>query len=308
MLNFINSNQTTVMSKTLDLAERLGFVQRIPFKKSGQIISDDSNVFSYLLILDFESTCWKNRHAAPPPEIIEFPVVLLDLSTGDIVSEFQEYVMPTENPKLSEFCTELTGITQDTVEDGIPLGTCLHLFKKWMTDISSQFNLVLDKNEEGKGGRCHVYTCCTWSDWDLNLCLENECRRKQLTKPLQLSTWIDIRAVYKRFYQRIPKGLNGALRDLGLEFEGREHSGIVDARNTARLVFKMVQDGCILKQEETKVEVDLNEQIGAAAPLPAPARRDVFTVSPPRKKKKYYGGAAIYSKENLANVKIQIPK
>merc|ERR1711874_336583 len=58
---------------------------------------------------------------------------------------------------------------------------------------------------------------------------------------------IDIRAVYREFYRRKPQGLNGALRELGLGFEGREHSGIEDARNTARLVWRMVQDGCQLE-------------------------------------------------------------
>lgn len=28
------------------------------------------------------------------------------------------------------------------------------------------------------------------------------------------------------FYDRKPKGLNGALQDLGIQFSGREHSGI----------------------------------------------------------------------------------
>jgi inhibitor of KinA sporulation pathway (predicted exonuclease) len=30
--------------------------------------------------------------------------------------------MPTENPRLTEFCTQLTGISQQTVDDGMPLG------------------------------------------------------------------------------------------------------------------------------------------------------------------------------------------
>ena len=43
-------------------------------------------------------------------------------------------------------------------------------------------------------------------------------------------------------------------RDVGLEFEGREHSGIEDARNTARLVWRMVQAGCQLSVTATKDE------------------------------------------------------
>ncbi|NXS25010.1 ERI2 exoribonuclease, partial [Mystacornis crossleyi] len=49
------------------------------------------------------------------------------------------------------------------------------------------------------------------------------------------------------FYNRKPKGLNGALQDLGIAFEGREHSGLDDSRNTARLAWRLICDGCVLK-------------------------------------------------------------
>ena len=109
------------------------------------------------------------------------------------------------------------------------------------------------------------------------------------------------------------QGLNGALRDLGVEFEGREHSGIVDARNTARLVWKMVQDGCRLTlnpaagedvipgspaAENTERKPLNNEQSAANIDTPASSRHG--------RKKKYYGNR-IYKKESLANVKIQAP-
>ena len=37
----------------------------------------------------------------------------------------------------------------------------------------------------------------TWSDWDLEVCLNNECSRKQIKKPPFFSQWIDIRSTYK---------------------------------------------------------------------------------------------------------------
>ena len=43
---------------------------------------------------------------------VEFPAVLLDLLTGRIVDEFQQYVLPRDNPELSDFCKTLTGISQ----------------------------------------------------------------------------------------------------------------------------------------------------------------------------------------------------
>lgn len=44
--------------------------------------------------------------------MVEFPVVLLDTSTGETESEFHAYVQSPEHPVLSEFCTELPGIKQ----------------------------------------------------------------------------------------------------------------------------------------------------------------------------------------------------
>ena len=43
---------------------------------------------------------------------VEFPAVLLDLQTGKILDEFQQYVLPRDHPKLSDFCKHLTGISQ----------------------------------------------------------------------------------------------------------------------------------------------------------------------------------------------------
>ena len=43
---------------------------------------------------------------------VEFPAILLNLQTGNIESEFHQYVLPEENPLLSDFCKQLTGITQ----------------------------------------------------------------------------------------------------------------------------------------------------------------------------------------------------
>ena len=63
------------------------------------------------------------------------------------------------------------------------------------------------------------------TDWDLGVCLQYECRRKQIRKPVYFDQWIDLRIVYKQFYDRKPSGLCGSLEDLGIPFTGREHCG-----------------------------------------------------------------------------------
>ncbi|XP_022593778.1 ERI1 exoribonuclease 2 [Seriola dumerili] len=235
---------------TKKLAKELGLLRQRSQSSSGSKKSLVSNqIFSYLIVIDFESTCWteKNNYSQ---EIIEFPAVLLNTSSGEVESEFHTYVQPQEHPILSKFCTELTGITQVQVEAGIPLQICLSRFCRWIQNLQLEKGVVFPNRQQ----RCSapspsqkLCTFLTWSDWDLGVCLQYECKRKQLHKPEVLNSWIDLRSTYRLFYNRKPKGLNGALQDLGIQFSGREHSGLDDSRNTAQLAARMMRDGCVMK-------------------------------------------------------------
>ncbi|XP_038142779.1 ERI1 exoribonuclease 2 isoform X1 [Cyprinodon tularosa] len=235
---------------TRKLAKKLGLLRQRSQSAPGLKKSGISNqIFSYLIVIDFESTCWreKNNHGQ---EIIEFPAVLLNTSTGEVESEFHTYVQPQEHPVLSEFCTELTGITQGQVESGVPLQICLSRFNRWLQNLRMEKGVMFPNNKQTSSASSPSQKLCTfltWSDWDLGVCLQYECKRKQLHKPDVLNSWIDLRSTYRLFYSRKPKGLNGALQDLGIQFSGREHSGLDDARNTARLAARMMRDGCVLK-------------------------------------------------------------
>jgi inhibitor of KinA sporulation pathway (predicted exonuclease) len=46
-------------------------------------------------------------------EIIEFPVVIIDVKAKAVKAVFQTYVKPTLDPVLTPFCTNLTGIKQE---------------------------------------------------------------------------------------------------------------------------------------------------------------------------------------------------
>src|SRR3990167_4098540 len=85
----------------------------------------------YLLILDFEATCEEQTRISPQ-EVIEFPSVLLNIRTNTVVDEFQSYVRPIHHPVLSKFCTELTGITQDKVEQAPTFPTVFANYLNWL--------------------------------------------------------------------------------------------------------------------------------------------------------------------------------
>ncbi|KAM9314877.1 ERI1 exoribonuclease 2 [Pholidichthys leucotaenia] len=232
---------------TKKLAKKLGLLRQRS-QSSGSKNSVISNqIFSYLVVIDFESTCWRDKNNYTQ-EIIEFPAVLLNTSTGEVESEFHTYVQPQEHPILSEFCTELTGITQMQVEAGIPLQVCLSRFSRWLQNLQLEKGVVFPNKRQQSSASCQkLCSFLTWSDWDLGVCLQYECKRKQLHKPDVLNSWIDLRSTYRLFYNRKPKGLNGALQDLGIQFSGREHSGLDDSRNTAQLAARMMRDGCLMK-------------------------------------------------------------
>uniref|UniRef100_A0A8C3CLJ7 ERI1 exoribonuclease 2 n=1 Tax=Cairina moschata TaxID=8855 RepID=A0A8C3CLJ7_CAIMO len=225
---------------------QLGLARSSGRARSGAAVAAEQR-FGHLVVVDLEATCWRGerRHS---PEIIEFPAVLLNTATGEIEAEFHTYVQPQEHPVLSEFCTELTGITQNQVDEGVPLNICLSQFLKWIQKIQQEKKIAFSSDTPSNSiSEAKPCTFVTWTDWDLGVCLQYECKRKQLRKPDILNSWIDLKATYKAFYNRKPKGLNGALQDLGLTFAGREHSGLDDSRNTARLAWRMICDGCVLK-------------------------------------------------------------
>lgn len=238
---------------TKQLARELGLLR----KRSGSTskltrnINKTYQIFSHLIVVDFESTCWKDSRNRSQ-EIIEFPAVLINTKTGKIEAEFHHYLQPQESPILSEFCKELTGITQEQVEQGIPISLCLTRFKQWLRKQADGLKMSYNTSSDSCPNLC---TFVTWSDWDFGVCLQYECRRKQLRTPPETNSWIDLRATYRKFYSRKPQGLNGALQDVGIQFEGREHSGLHDARNTAKLAWKMMCDGCVLQITKTMTGV-----------------------------------------------------
>lgn len=50
-------------------------------------------------------------------EIIEVGAVTVDAANLQVVDEFQSFVRPTRHPRLTEFCTGLTSIAQQDVDN-----------------------------------------------------------------------------------------------------------------------------------------------------------------------------------------------
>lgn len=86
--------------------------------------------------------------------------------------------------------------------------------------------------------------------FDIRDFITKQCKHSQIKKrPAYFDIpWVDIRKLFKEFYhQKENKNITNMLSHLKLEFQGREHSGLDDARNLAIIGKTMHQQGCIFK-------------------------------------------------------------
>lgn len=194
--------------------------------------------YDYICVVDFEATCEEDNPAGFMHEIIEFPMVLINTRTLEIVDSFQEYVKPELNPQLSDFCVKLTGITQKMVDEADPFPSVLEKAVAWL--------------QERELGTKYKYAILTDGAWDMSKFLNIQCRISRIRYPQFAKKWINIRKSYGNFYKvpRTQTKLSTMLDKLGLKYEGRPHSGLDDSRNIARIALRMLQDGCQLRVNE----------------------------------------------------------
>ena len=165
------------------------------------------------IVLDLEATCEENNKDFPN-EIIEIGAVKMDRNF-DIISTYSEFIKPKINPVLTEFCKQLTTITQKDVDNARTFPEVIDYIKNWAG---------IDSEE---------YLLCSWGYYD----------RKQLVKDCELhgleSSWVDKHISLKHQFATIrnerPCGMAKALNKLSISLEGIHHRGIDDAKNIAKI-------------------------------------------------------------------------
>lgn len=157
-------------------------------------------------------------------ETIEFGAVMLDENNQEI-SSFCQYVRPVYCEKIYANIEKLTGISWEMVEAAAPFPEVLSRFSVWC----------------GKPD----YTVFSWSESDLlQLKQEGELKRVKVTDSLNYmyGHWKDFQKEYRALFP-LDKimSLENAIYLCGLDFKGRAHDGLNDARMTAEL-YRYVKD------------------------------------------------------------------
>ena len=177
-----------------------------------------------LLIVDLEATCWEMQRAPNGDsqsihnmEIIEIGCALANRQ-GEILDTQSFLVRPTRNPVLSDFCTELTGITQEMVDAAPTLPEAIEAMNAWLGDLPDDF------------------IWCSWGNYD-RLHLEAQSQMDGGSPVILARHHLNLKRIWRRTTgQKRKNGFAHALPFHGLDFEGHHHRGVDDARNMARVL------------------------------------------------------------------------
>lgn len=177
------------------------------------------NKYKHILVVDLEATCCdlKNipRHQM---ETIEIGAVMVATDSLEIIDEFQTFIKPLRHPILTEFCTQLTSITQAQVDTAPTFPTAVKLWQTWLAKFD--------------------YTIFgSWGDYDRKQ-LQQDSKHHRIDLPYPVSSnHINLKPVFSTA-QGLPKryGMAQALDIAGIKLIGTHHRGIDDARNISQLL------------------------------------------------------------------------
>jgi inhibitor of KinA sporulation pathway (predicted exonuclease) len=173
--------------------------------------------YDYFLVIDLEATCCdKKTIQRHEMEIIEIGAVMVDAKNLTAVSEFQTFIKPLRNPILTQFCQQLTSITQAEVDRAETYPNAIAHFKQWQFQYS---NFIFG----------------SWGDYDRKQ-FEQDSKFHKIPYPIA-SEHINLKHLFT-VNQNLKKrsGMAQALELVGLNLMGTHHRGIDDARNIARLL------------------------------------------------------------------------
>lgn len=167
-----------------------------------------------MTVIDLETTCYYGNDQGPQ-EIIEIGLCELDLSEDEPVVGNKRSILVKPVSKISAFCTELTTITQEMLdEEGIPLPAALYILKK-------EYDA---KNR----------VWASWGDFDRNMFVK-ACKNYGEPYPfgprhINLKCLFSVLNHYGHEF-----GMAAALEKVGLPLVGTHHRGHDDAENIAKI-------------------------------------------------------------------------
>lgn len=193
-------------------------------------------------VVDVEATCWDTQNgekAEGPNEVIEIGIVALDVKTLNVTKKGSYPVKPRFT-KVSPFCTQLTGWTQQDVDRAPDIDDVLRTITAdfgitrnhvwWSGGEYDRIKLSSDVNIPGSLGALYKDIGDQW------LCGVDSNPFSFMRAHYNIKTLLAMKMGWKR-----EKGLDSSLAAIGAVLEGRHHNGADDAFNTAKLVARLLR-------------------------------------------------------------------
>merc|ERR1712080_9632 len=125
-------------------------------------------------------------------------------------------------------------------------------FVTWLEDRKLVPRNETNYNEE----QLNTFTFITCGDWDLNYMLPNQCATSQIELPAYFLQWANVKQSFALSNNgNFPRSLSQMLSELGLSFEGRQHSGIDDVKNIVKIVKKLAKERCYVFENTRQVQI-----------------------------------------------------
>lgn len=208
----------------------------------------------YAVCIDIECTC-DSPVQIHPMELIEIACLKLDLTNrikeesirqnqrrflSDTSPSFHSFVKPIENPELTLFCQELTGILQTTVDNSETSDKVIKNLMNWLKEQD-----LINENYEKKAN--FAFASCGNFDLKLLSPIIRDCRFDNNHElPIYFKEWINVKKTFVNHKKEWPNNLYHMMELLGEEPIGRLHSAKDDCKNLARVVECLHREGCDL--------------------------------------------------------------
>ncbi len=177
--------------------------------------------YDKLIVIDLEAQCWKGK----PPEGYSKDIIEIGVATVNLFNLKAErgegILVKPEKCQISTFCTNLTSITEEMLDaEGVHFGAaCRKVMEKY-------------------SGRKRVWG--SWGNYDKKA-LGGECYKRDVKYPVSQTHWNIKSIVVPLLGWDREFGLDGAIEEMELGFEGTHHRGGDDAYNTARLLAEVLK-------------------------------------------------------------------
>ena len=166
-----------------------------------------------IIVFDLEATCGKGVGIT---EIIEIGAV--KIQNKKVIGDFDVFIKPNIHPTLTNFCTDLTSITQKEVNDGLDFKNAYIAFYNWATN---------------NGADDFILT--SWGKYDRRK-LKQDAELNKVDDLFTKKPFFNMKGQYGQANQIKSMGLAKALEREELDFVGKQHRAVCDAYNTALLL------------------------------------------------------------------------